>query len=211
MTNTTNGTGTPAGTTPAADPAPIPTTNPNPLLADAQDKIAKLQALAASFPEEPDQNSLTSTDLRLATATSVQFLERAAQLAEAVPVVGAAVDTNVSVLRNAVYSELAYGALVDQLNTLARQVGMAIASRKLKAVRVARSFYQVAKVYVTTDAGAPMKPHVQELKQTLQRKRKTKAKPAKAPTPTPATTGTTPAPASPTTVTPPAATQTIKA
>jgi len=166
-------------------------------LADAQDKIAKLLTLAASFPEEPDQNSLTSTDLRLASATPVQFLERVAQLAEAVPVVGAAVDTNVSVLRNAVYSELAYGALVDQLNTLARQVEMAIVSRKLKAVKVARSFYQVAKVYVNTDAGAPMKPHVQELKQTLHRKRKTKAKPAKAPTPTP--------------VAPPAATQTIKA
>src|SRR5260370_10150786 len=102
---------TPAGATPAAAPAPIPTTNPSPLLADAQDKIAKLQALAASFPEEPDQNSLTSTDLRLATATSVQFLERAAQLAEAGPVGGAAVGTNVSVLRHAVYSGLAYGAL----------------------------------------------------------------------------------------------------
>src|ERR1700682_3902806 len=195
MTNTTNGTGTQAGTVPAADPTPIPTTNPNPLLADAQAKIAQLLTLAASFPEEPGQNSLTSTDLRLATATSAQFLERAAQLAEAVPVVGAAVDTNVTVLRNAVYSELAYGALVDQLNTLARQVGMAIASRKLKAVKVARSFYKVAKVYVSTDAGAPMKPHVQELKQTLQRKRKKAAKPAKAPTPTPVTSGTAPAPA----------------
>jgi nucleotide-binding universal stress UspA family protein len=207
MANITNGTGTQAGTTPAVDPTP--TTNPNPLLADAQDKIAQLLTLAASFPEEPDQNSLTSTDLRLANATSVQFLERAAQLAEAVPVVGAAVDTNVTVLRNAVYSELAYGALVDQLTTLARQVGMAIISRKLKAVKVARSFYQVAKVYVNTEAGTPMKPHVQELKQTLQRKRKKAVKPAKAPTP--ATTGTAPAPASPTTVVPPAATQTIKA
>ena len=190
MANTTNGTGTLAGTTPAADPTPITTTNPNPLLADAQDKIAQLQTLAASFPEEADQNSLTSTDLRLATATSVLFLERVAQLAEAVPVVGAAVDTNVSVLRTAVYSELAYGALVDQLNTLARQVEMAIASRKLKAVKVARSFYKIAKVYVTTDAGTPMKPHVQELKQTLQRKRKTAAKPPSAPTPTPVTSAT---------------------
>ena len=76
-------------------------------------------------------------------------------------------------------------------------VGMAIASRKLKAVKVARSFYQVAKVYVNTEAGTPMKPHVEELKQTLHRKRKTKAKPAKAPTST--------------TVAPPATTQTIKA
>jgi hypothetical protein len=211
MANITNGTDTPAGTAPAADPTPTPTTNPNPLLADAQDKIAQVRALAAAFPEEADQNTLTSQDVRLANGTSVQFLERAAQLAEAVPAVGAAVDTNVTVFRDAIYSELAYGALVDQLDTLARQVEMAIVSRKLKAVKVARSLYQVAKVYVNTDAGTPMKPHVQELKQTLQRKRKTKAKPANAPTPTSATTVPAPAPASPTAATPPAATQTIKA
>jgi hypothetical protein len=200
MANTTNGTGTSAGTAPAADPTPTPTTSPNPLLADAQDKIAQVRALAAAFPEEADQNTLTSQELGLANATSVQFLEKAAQLAEAAPAVGAAVDTDVTVLRDAIYSELAYSALVDQLDTLARQVEMAILSRKLKAVKVARSLYQVAKVYVKTDAGTPLKPHVQELKQTLQRKRKKAVKPA-----------TAPAPASPSTVAPPAATQTIKA
>src|SRR5258708_22414407 len=115
MPNTTNGPGTQAGTAPAADPTPNPTTNPNPLLADAQDKIAKLLTLAASFPEEPDQNSLTSTDLRLASATPVQFLERVAQLAEAVPVVGAAVGTNVTRFRHALYSELAHRAIVGPL------------------------------------------------------------------------------------------------
>lgn len=191
MSNVINGTGTPAaGTAPAADPTPTPITNPNPLLADAQDKIAQVRALAAAFPEEPDQNTLTIQDRRLATATPVQFLERAAQLAEAVPTVGAAVDTNVTVLRDAIYWELAYSALVDQINTLARQVEMAIFSRKLKAVKVARSLYQVAKVYVGTDAGTPMKPHVQELKQTLHRKRKTSAKAPAAPPPTPATPAT---------------------
>lgn len=211
MANITNGTGTPAGTAPAADPTPTPTTNPNPLLADAQDKIAQVRALAAAFPDEADQNTLTSQELGLANATSVQFLEKAAQLAEAAPAVGAAVDTDVTVLRDAIYSELAYGALVDQLDALARQVEMAILSRKLKAVKVARSLYQIAKVYVNTDAGTPLKPHVQELKRTLQRKRKKAVKPANAPTPTPAATVTAPAPASPTTVTAPAATETIKA
>jgi len=49
MNNITNGTSTPAaGTVPAADPTP---TSPNPLLADAQDKIAQVRApLPLRFP-----------------------------------------------------------------------------------------------------------------------------------------------------------------
>lgn len=188
MSNVISGTGTPAGTAPAADPTPTPTptTNPNPLLADAQDKIAQVRALAAGFPEEADQNTLTSKDARLAASTPVQFLERAAQLAEAAPTIGATVNMDVTVLRDAIYWELAYSGLVDQINTLGRQVEMAIVSRKLKAVKVARNLYKVAKGFVATDAGTPMKPHVQELKQTLRRKQKTK--PATTPVPAPATT-----------------------
>jgi hypothetical protein len=61
-------------------------------------------------------------------------------------------DADVDLLRDAVYWELAYSALVDQINTLGRQVEMAIVSRKLKAVKVARNLYQIARVYVATPA-----------------------------------------------------------
>lgn len=143
-----------------------------------------MRALAAAFPEEADQNALTVRERRLANSTPVQFLERAAQLAEAAPAIGAAMDADVDLLRDAVYWELAYSALVDQINTLGRQVEMAIVSRKLKAVKVARNLYQIARVYVGTPAGAPLKPQVQELKETLRRKRKTSPKPAPAAPPT---------------------------
>ena len=161
-------------TAPAADSTTTPSTNPNPLQADAQEKIAQVRALAASFPGQADQNALTVRERRLANGTPVQFLERAAQLAEAASALGATVD--VALLRDAVYWELAYGGLVDQINTLGRQVEMAIVSRKLKAVKAARSLYQMAKVYAATDEGRSMKPKVQELKETLRRKRKTAPK-----------------------------------
>ena len=152
----------------AAADAPAP---PNPPTVDAQEKIARLRAIEADFPNESDPKPLTKAELRLATVTAMAFLEKAALFAEAAPDVGGALAVDCAVLRDAIAYELAYGGVVDETQALARRVQMAIARKKLKAVKVARALYRVAKGYVTSDAGDLVKTHVREMGRALNRHR----------------------------------------
>jgi hypothetical protein len=180
MSSTTPNPGTPAAGTPA----------PSPQTVDAQERIARLRAIADDFPDEASPKPLTTAERRLASRTSVAFLEKAAVFAEAAPNVGVALSVDTLVLRDAIASDLATGGVLDETRTLTSRLEDANTRKKLKAVRLARGIYRVAKSYVTTDLGYVVTPHVEEMKRTLQRPyaNKKKAVPAEPPATTPPAT-----------------------
>ena len=176
---------TPNPATPeAGTPAPSPQTT------DAQERIARLRAIADDFPDEASPKPLTTPERRLASRTSIAFLEKAALFAEAAPNVGVALSVDTASIRDAIASDLATGGIVDETRTLTSRLEDANTRKKLKAVRLARGIYRVAKSYVTTDLGHVVTPHVEEMKRTLQRPyaNKKKAMPAEPPATTPPAT-----------------------
>lgn len=141
---------------------------------DAQDRVARLRAVAEEFPDEKDPRALTVAEIQLARRTTPVALEKAALFAEAAPGLGNAV-ADVVDLREAIAFEMAYGGVRDEAQAVARRVDHAILRRKLKAVRTARGLYRVAKGYVTLDAGDPVRTHLGEMKRALVRPRRRKA------------------------------------
>jgi hypothetical protein len=162
--------GTPVAGTPAASPQTL----------DAQERIARLRAIADDFPDEASPKPLTAAERSLATRTSIVFVEKAALFAEAAPNIGVALSVDTAALRDAIASDLATGGVVDETRTLTSRMEAANLRKKLKAVKVARGIYRVAKGYVTTDLGHVVTPHVEEMKRALQRPRANKKKAAPA-------------------------------
>jgi hypothetical protein len=180
MSSSTPNPGTPAAGTPAASPQTL----------DAQDRIARVRAIANDFPDEADPKPLTPAERQLANRTSIVFVEKAALFAEAAPNVGVALSVDTAVLRDAIASDLATGGVVDETRTLTSRMEAANIRKKLKAVKVARDIYRVAKSYVTTNLGHAVTPHVEEMKRALGKppKRKKKAAPGEPPATTPPAT-----------------------
>jgi hypothetical protein len=137
---------------------------------DAQERIGRLRAMGAEFPDVTDPKPLTLGEIRIVRRTSVAALEKAALFAEATPGFGHAAE-----LRDAIAFELAYGGVRDEALVIARRVDHAILRRKLKAVRAARGLYRMGKGYVTLDEGDPLKPYVREMGNALSRPRKRKS------------------------------------
>jgi hypothetical protein len=185
MATTSPPTGTPPAGTPVASPQTL----------DAQDKIARLRAIADDIPDEAQPKPLTTAERQLASRTPIVFVEKAAVFAEAAPNIGVALSVDTAALRDAIASDLAYGGVVDETRTLTSRMEAANIRKKLKAVKVARGIYRVAKGYVTTDLGNAVTPHVDEMKRALQRPPKRTKKKAAPTEPPPAA----PPPAVPTT------------
>ena len=183
MTSTPPNTGTPEAGTPA----------PSPQTLDAQERIARLRVIADEFPDEASPKPLTTAQRQLASRTSIVFLEKAALFAEAAPNIGVALSVDTAALRDAIASELATGGVVDETRTLISRMEDANTRKKLKAVKVGRDIYRVAKSFVATDLGYVVTPHVDEMKRALQRPRASKKKTAPA-EPTATTPAATPNP-----------------
>jgi hypothetical protein len=149
---------------------------------DAQDKIARLRAIADEFVGDTDLTPLTPAQRQLALKTSVEFLEKTAIFSEAAPNVGVALSVNTAALRDASASRLAKGGVIDEARAGAKRMEAAMLRAHYEATKIARGVYRVAKGYVTTDPGDAVAPHVQEMKRTLQRPKRAKkaAKPAEA-------------------------------
>jgi hypothetical protein len=166
--------------------AVIPTEEQQPrnaYTADAVDRVARLRAEAAAFPDEAEPRALSVDEIRLARRTSVGALEKAALFAEAAPEVSSAVAAS-PLFRDAIAFEMAYGGMRDEALALARRVDLAILRRKLKAVTAARGLYRIAKGYVTIDAGDLLRTHLAEMKRALVPvPRRKKAAPAESPDP----------------------------
>jgi hypothetical protein len=155
------------------DDGPVAADNPvaNGFTRDAQERVSRLRALAAEFPDEANPRPLTVAEVRLARATTVTALEKAALFTEAAPGVSTGV-ANATELREVIAFELAYGGLRDEALARARRVDHAIMRRKLKAVRATRGLYQLAKSYVAVDVGDSVRTHLGEMKRALVRPRR---------------------------------------
>jgi hypothetical protein len=164
MSSTNPTTGSPATGTPA----------PSPQTLDAQDKIARLRAIADSFPDETQLKPLTPAERQLANRTPIVFVEKAALFAEAAPAIGVALSVDPAELRDAIASDLASGGIVDETRTLTSRIESANTRKKLAAVKMARGLYRVAKGYVTTDLGNAVRPHVEEMGRALKRVKRTR-------------------------------------
>ena len=177
----------------ALDEGPPVTNDPvaNRFTRDAQERVMRLRALAAEFPDDADPRPLTVAEVRLARATTVTALEKAALFTEAAPGVSAGV-ANATELREIIAFELAYGGLRDEAQAMARRVDHAILRRKLKAVKATRWLYQLAKGYVAADVGDSVRTHLGEMKRALVRPRRKRVAPtAEPPTDVVTTNGTT--------------------
>jgi hypothetical protein len=152
------------------DDGPVAADNPvaNGFTRDAQERVGRLRALAAEFPDETNPRPLTVAEVRLARATTVTALEKAALFTEAAPGVSTGV-ADAKELREVIAFELAYGGLRDEALAMARRVDHAILRRKLKAVRATRGLYQLAKSYVAVDVGDSVRTHLGEMKRSLVR------------------------------------------
>jgi hypothetical protein len=178
MSSSTPNPGTSVAGTPAASPHTL----------DAQERIARLRAIADDFPDEASPKPLTTAQRQLASRTSIVFVEKAALFAEAAPNIGVALSVDTAALRDAIASDLATGGVVDETRTLTSRMQAANTRKKLKAVKVARDIYRVAKSYVATDLGNSVKPHVEEMKRALGKPpKRTKAASAKPPASAPVT------------------------
>lgn len=158
----------------------------NRYIAEALELVNRIRAIAALFPEESEPRRLRPSDLRLANITSAEALEQAAVLAEAAPNVGGSL-ANVHGLRDTINYLFANAKVREEAVTLLRRIDNTLARKKLRAVKLARALYQVAKVYAASEAGDGVKPHVAQMERTLRRKRRKAAAPAEqAPAPVPA-------------------------
>jgi hypothetical protein len=164
-----------------AVPAPEPI--PNGYTADAQERMARLRAMADQFPDESDpKKALTPAEVRIVRAATPAALEKAAVFAEGGPNVGA--PASAAELRDAIAFELAYGGVRDLASLLAHRVDRAILRRKLKAVKSARSMVVMAKTFATLDEGEAVRPQIGEMRRAFRRpsrkKSSTPAEPKKA-------------------------------
>lgn len=159
--------------------SPVPAANR--FTPDAQQRIARLRA---EFSDDPAAKPLTDLEIRMARQTPLLALEKAAVFAEAVPGGGAPVADAVE-LRDAIAFELAYGGVRDEARALARRIDRAILRRKVKAVKAARGLYRMGQGFVAQDIGDPMRPHVTEMKRSLQRPRRRKSATSPEPQPKP--------------------------
>jgi hypothetical protein len=148
---------------------------------DAQERMARLRAMAAEFPDVSDPKELTSAEKRIARQTSAAALEKAAVFAEAGPAVGAPT-TNTAEMRDAIAFELAYSGVRDEARDLTRRIDEAILRRKLKAVREARGLNRMAQSYATLDVGEPVRARVADMKRAFTPRRKKLTAPPAPPT-----------------------------
>jgi hypothetical protein len=146
---------------------------------ETQRLIAKLRAIEEEFIDVSEK-PLTPMEIRLARHTSPAALERAAVFVESMPGIAGVIEggINPNELREAIYYELAYGGVRDIARYMAINIDHAIMRRKLKAVKIARALYKIAKSYATLDAADPVRPYVENLKQSLVRPRRRKSTPA---------------------------------
>ena len=146
------------------------TTETFPFEADARTKISVLRAMAADFTQ-PEPRSLTAAERRLVSATPREFVEKSVNFGQTAPSISAAANADFADMRESEAYMSAYDALIDEIESLRQTVRKAVALRRLKTVRAARSIYRMGQIYVRSEGGDRAKTHVQEMKKALRRRR----------------------------------------
>jgi hypothetical protein len=139
--------------------------------ADALERVSRVRAIVADLPGAADLPRLSSSDLRIANSTSAEALEQAAVMAVTAQGVGGEL-ANAAAFRDAVNYIFAYQQLREEMTAALRKLDLAIVRNKLTAVKLARPFYQLMKVYASTEVGDPLKPYVTQMQRTLARRRR---------------------------------------
>lgn len=140
---------------------------------DASRRRAQVRAIGDAFPDEPEPRPLTPMEVRLARHTPVEALESAAEFLDSMPHLAQGMDAEL--LRDAIAFELAYDGIRIEALALVRRVEHAILRRKLKAVKITRGLYRIAKGYATLDqSNEAVQQHVLNLKRSLVRPRRRK-------------------------------------
>ena len=155
---------------PTVNTADVTPTETFPFEADARTKIAVLRAMAADFTQ-PAPRSLTPAERSLVSATSREFVEKSVNFGHTAPSISAASNADIADMNESEAYTRAYNAFIDEIESLRQTVRKAVALRRLKTVRAARSIYRMAKSYVLTEGGDSAKTHVQEMKKALRRRR----------------------------------------
>jgi hypothetical protein len=154
----------------SADVTPPETVSSFPFEADARAKIAVLRAMAADFAQAAPR-SLTTAERQLVSATPRGFVEKSVNFGQVVPSISAASNADFDEMRETEAYTSAYDALIDEIESLRQVVRKAVALRRLKTARTARSIYRMGKSYVLNEGGDSAKTHVQEMKKALRRRR----------------------------------------
>jgi len=139
--------------------------------ADALERVNRVRAIVADLPGAADLPRLSSSDLRIANSTSAEALEQAAVMAVTAQGVGGEL-ANAPAFRDAVNYIFAYQQLREEMTAALRKLDLAIVRNKLTAVKLARPFYRLMKVYASTEVGDPLKPYVTQMQRTLTRRRR---------------------------------------
>lgn len=145
----------------------------NPYLAEAVEELALIRGLSEKYVDETDPRPLTPAERRLVKLTTAEGLERAALFGDAAPGVGGAL-ANAREMRDINHYIFAKLRVRDEVATLLRRIDDSIARKMLKGVRLARALYNLARIYVKSDVGHSLKPHVDEMKKSLIRPRRRK-------------------------------------
>lgn len=163
--------------------APTTTSDPvpSPHEVDARAKIATLRAMAADFTA-PEPRNLTTEEKRVINSTPRVFIEKSVNFGQSVPVVSQATKADFADMRDGEEYAAAYTAFIDELAALLQLARKAVALRRLKSARSARSIYRMAKSYVLAEGGDDAKTHVQEMKKALRRPPRPGKAPAAPPT-----------------------------
>ena len=162
-----------------------PETSPlSPYEMDAQAKIAALRAIAADFTP-PEPRSLTVAERRVVSATPRAFVEKAVNFGQTVPGLSQTANADFAGMRDGEAYSNAYEPLIAEIESLRQMVRKAVALRRLKSARSARSIYRMGKSYVLADGGDDAKTHIQEMKKALRRRPRNGA--AQTPPPAPET------------------------
>jgi hypothetical protein len=150
--------------------------------ADAQKKADLLRAMSEEFQDE-EKTALTPGQKRLASRTSVVFLDRGADFTDRVPNLSGAPAAAGNLMRTCVTADTAYAKVQTEAEALVRQVRLARLRTKLTGVMAARDVYRVAKSYAQTAEGRNVRPHVEDMARALnQRPRRKSETPPGTPT-----------------------------
>ena len=155
---------------PIVNTADVTPTETFPFEADARAKISILRAMAADF-SQPTPRSLTAAERRLVSSTPREFVEKSVNFGQTAPSISTASNADFVDMRESEAYTSAYNALIDEIESLRQTVRKAVALRRLKTVRAARSIYRMGQIYVRSEGGDSAKTHVQEMKKALRRRR----------------------------------------
>ena len=156
---------------------------PSPHAVGAKALIDKIRALGAEIPRFAGPSTVDGRRLSTLLGTSDAFLESAGAAVQKSVRLEQAAGTDASTLRDSYGYAISYDAVVLELLSLARDVASSIRVQRAEAAASALDVYYMARRISKQKDGAELRPHVEDMRRKLTRRRARKltAEPAPAP------------------------------